>query len=171
MRSSARGVTLIEVLISLAVLLVGVSSATSTVIYASKSLSTGVHVEQASTQAQSLLTTLLAVPYNSSGSGNSASPNTLFTNVTTANDADVIDSAQNFKLATLPANSFDHTDAELPASIAAMVAPATSDTITYERYWNIAPVGTKGVVIAVVVRWFDAGQWQRTVLVGTRYQP
>jgi prepilin-type N-terminal cleavage/methylation domain-containing protein len=170
MKRSDRGFTLIEVLISLAVLFIGVTAATSTVIYASRSVSTGLHLEQASTLGQSLLTTLMAVPFTSSGSGNSLSPNTFFTNVTTANDADVADSAAAFAQATLPANAYDHVDTELPANVAAMTATAPPGSISYQRYWNIAPV-TKGVIIAVIVRWQDGATWQRTVAVGTRYQP
>ena len=171
MRSRASGLTLIEVMAALAVLAIGLLAGTSTVIYASKFTSTGMHVEQATTVAQSLMTTLLAVPYASSGSGNAAAPNTLFTNTTTANDADLIDSAHNFELATLPANSFDHADTELPANVLAMVGPSPAGGITYQRYWNIAAIGTNGVVIAVIVRWHENNQWLRTVVVGTRYQP
>jgi type IV pilus modification protein PilV len=173
MRTRASGVTLVEVLIALVVLVIGLTSATATVIYASKSTSTGVHVEQASTMAQSLLTTLLAVPYTSSGTGASASPNNFFTNVTTANDGDITDSALNFQQATLPANSYDHVDSELPANVLAMIGPQPPTSINFERYWNIAPIGTTGVVIAVIVRWQEGGNgpWQRTVVVGTRYNP
>lgn len=171
MRSRASGMTLIEVLVALAILVIGLAAGSSTVIYASRFTSTGVHVEQATTMAQNLMTALLAVPYASSGTGSSAAPNTFFTNTTTANDADVADSAQNFTLATLPANSFDHTDSELPANILAMLAPSPPNGIAYQRYWNIAPLGTTGVVIAVIVRWHENNQWLRTVVVGTRYQP
>jgi len=170
MRRRASGVTLIEVMISLVVLVIGLTAATATVIFASKSTSTGMHVEQASTMAQSLLTALMSVPYSSSGTGNSASPKTFFTNTTTANDADLIDSAQNFALATLPANSYDHVDTELTPSVRAMLAPQPGAP-NYERYWNIAPMGTNGVVIAVIVRWHESAGWQRTVVVGTRYSP
>jgi prepilin-type N-terminal cleavage/methylation domain-containing protein len=169
MTSRDRGLSLIEVLISLAVLFIGIGAATSTVIYASKSVSTGLHVEQASTLAQSLLTTLMAVPFTASGTGNSASPSNFFTNTTTANDADVADSAGQFASATLP--TYDHDDSELPANVAAMAATAPSGSIAYQRYWNISPVGTRGVVVAVIVRWHEGASWQRTVVVGTRYQP
>lgn len=173
MTARASGTTLIEVMIALVVLVIGLTAATATVIYASKSTSTGMHVEQASTMAQSLLTTLMAVPYTSSGTGASASPNNFFTNVTLANDADVADSALNFQLATLPPNSYDHADSELPANVVAMVAPQPAGGIAYQRYWNIAPIGATGVVIAAIVRWQEGGSgpWKRTVVVGTRYQP
>ena len=151
MNSRASGTTLVEVLIALVVLVIGLNAASATVIYASKSTSIGMHVEQATTMAQSLLTTLLAMPYTSSGTGGSLSPNNFFTNVTTANDADVADSAGNFKLATLPANSYDHIDTELPANVMAMLAGQPSGGIVYQRYWNIAPIGaTTGRVVAPV---------------------
>lgn len=169
MSACDRGLTLIEVMISLVVLFIGLSAATTTVLAASRSTSTALHVEQASTSAQSLLTTLLAVPFIAGGTGNSASPNTFFTNVTTANDADVADSAGAFATGTLPA--YDHDDTELPASVASMTTPPPTDGVTYQRYWNIAPVGTKGVVIAVITRWKEGTSWKRTVVIGTRYQP
>lgn len=173
MKNPASGMTLIEVMIALVVLVIGLSAAMATVVYSSRSVSTGLHVQQATTMAQSLLTVLTAVPFASSGSGNSAAPNSLFSNFTTANDGDVADQGQNFMKPTLPANSYDHVDSELPASIQAMVAPATAiNGITFERYWNIAPMAaTTGVVIAVIVRWHENAAWQRTVVVGTRYAP
>jgi prepilin-type N-terminal cleavage/methylation domain-containing protein len=167
--SDPRGFSLIEVLISLSVLFLGLVAATLTVLYSSRSTSTALHVQQASTAAQSLLAALLAVPFTAAGTGNSASPNTLFTNVTTANDGDVADSAGGFATATLPA--YDHSDTELPASMASMTGPVPGDGISYQRYWNIAPVGARGIVIAVIARWKEGTNWQRTVVVGTRYQP
>lgn len=172
MSARASGVTLVEVLIALVVLVIGLTAASATVIYASKSTSTGLHVEQASTTAQSLLTALLSVPYTSSGTGASASPNNLFTNATAANDIDITDTTLKFQQATLPPNAYDHADSELPANVLAMIAPQPAGGITYQRYWNIAPIGTNGVLIAVIVRWQEGqGPWQRTVVVGTRYQP
>jgi prepilin-type N-terminal cleavage/methylation domain-containing protein len=168
MRTPDRGMTLIEVLMALAVLIIGLAAETSTVIYASRATSTGAHVEVASTQAQSLLTTLLAMPYDA----RTTSATSVFANVTTANDADVADSAHNFELATLTANSYDHVDTELKPEALAMVAPLPSTAdVPYQRYWNIAPIGTTGVTIAVIVRWQEAGVWKRTVVVGTRFSP
>ena len=48
-----------------------------------------------------------------------------------------------------------------------MTAAAPTDGVTYRRYWNIAPVGTRGVVIAVIVRWKEGADFRRTVVVGT----
>jgi type IV pilus modification protein PilV len=173
MKRRASGTTLIEVLIALVVLVIGLTAATASIVSASRSTSTGMHVEQASTMAQSLLTALMAVPYTSSGSGNSLSPSNFFTNVTTANDTDVADSAMAFAAATVPSSAYDHIDSELPANVLAMIAPQPSGGTgtNYQRYWNVAPIGTNGVVIAVIVRWHEAAGWQRTVVVGTRYAP
>ena len=60
MKRRASGTTLIEVLIALVVLVIGLTAATASIVSASRSTSTGMHVEQASTMAQSLLTTLRA---------------------------------------------------------------------------------------------------------------
>jgi prepilin-type N-terminal cleavage/methylation domain-containing protein len=171
MKTRPSGVTLIEVLVSLAVLAFGLTAAANTVVYASRFLATGTHVQDASMLAQSLLTTLMALPYDSRGTGPSASPNTLFTNTSTTNDTDVADSAKAFTAATLAAGVYDHADGELAGAARAMVAPIPAGNTTYERYWNIAPVGTNGVVIAVIVRWRESGTWRRTVVIGTRYSP
>jgi prepilin-type N-terminal cleavage/methylation domain-containing protein len=173
MRTRASGVTLVEVLIALVVLVIGLTAASATVIYASKSTSIGMHVEQANTMAQSLLTTLLALPFTSSGTGASASPNNFFTTTQGGNDGDVADSAGVFKQPTLAATAYDHIDSELPANVTAMLAAQPPGGITYQRYWNIARIGaTTGWVIAVIVRWQEGdGRWDRTVVVGTRYAP
>jgi prepilin-type N-terminal cleavage/methylation domain-containing protein len=162
--------TLLEVMIALAVLAFGLSGAFATVGYASRFQSTAAHVEEASALAQSLLSVLLAVPYAATGTGGAS----LFANTSTTNDNDIADTAGNFALATLPAGSFDHVDADLGATLGQSVIPLPTSRTPYQRYWHIAPLPAnvgQGVTIAVIVRWSESGTWRRTVVVGTRYQP
>lgn len=171
MSRSTRGMTLVEVMIALAVLAVGVTGALSSVIYASRSLGTGIHVDEGDAFAQNLLTTLMAVPATGRGKGPAAAPNTLFTNTSTSNDADVSDTAYAFTAPTLAAGSYDHADSELAGTpVGALLAPLPA---RYQRYWNIAPVpgSSNGVIIAVIVRWHEGAVWRRSVVVGTRYFP
>lgn len=177
-RAPARGMTLLEVMVALAILLVGAAGALSTAIYSGASLGTGQHIEQASGLAQSLLTALMAVPATAHGVGAaSAAPNTLFTNTYTTNDGDIADSGQVFAQTTLPASAYDHAESEIAGTaFGALVAPlpASPAYSNYQRYWNIAPVAigsVNGVSIAVVVRWSEGTVWRRTVVVGTRYFP
>lgn len=174
MKVSARGMTLIEVIIALGVLAVGATGAISTVIYASRSLSTGQNVERSTALAQSLLTALMAVPSTAQGTGASASPKSLFHNTfkgNGTNDDDPADAAREFAKKVKKVKA-DHDESEIAGTpIAAMVAPLPTG---WERYWNIAPViagSTNGVVIAVIVSWPEGQVWQRTVVVGTRYFP
>jgi hypothetical protein len=170
------------------VLAFGLSGAFATVGYASRFQSTAAHVEEASALAQSLLSALLALPYAATNVNGDAGTvgQSLFNNTTPANDGDIADTAGNFALATLPANSYDHIDGELGSNVGLSVIPLPTDILAdggsggvrngYQRYWNIAPLPTDGgsgpgFAIAVIVRWSESGTWRRTVVVGTRYQP
>jgi Tfp pilus assembly protein PilV len=170
----AAGVTLVEVMVSIGVLAFGLTAAANLIVYSSRAAYASSHVTQASMLAQSLLTTLMTVPYTSSGTGTTAAPNTFFTNSSTANDSDIADVRLAFAEASLAGTAYDHLDSELTGAAAgAIVAPLPSDGSGFERYWNIVPIGSPqtGVAIAVIVRWKEAGSWQRTVLLGTRYAP
>lgn len=164
-----RGMSLIESMASMAVLAIGISGAIGITVDSSKSVGRGAHVEEASMLGQSLVSALMAVPWSARGSGSAP----LFANTSTSNDADITDGARVFTQPTVPAGSFDHSEAEITGSpLAALVAPLPSGRTTYQRFWNIAPIpGTNGVAIAVIVRWSEGGSWNRLVLVGTRYQP
>jgi prepilin-type N-terminal cleavage/methylation domain-containing protein len=167
---SQRGMSLIEAMSSMAILAVGVSGAIGITVNSARSISRGAHVEEATMLAQSLVSTLMSVPWNARGS----SAASLFANTTMANDTDITDGAGVFaRPATPTASNYDHIETEITGTpIAALVTPLPTGRTTYERYWNIAPIaGTAGVSIAVIVRWHENSNWSRVVLVGTRYQP
>lgn len=182
-RHLQRGMSLIEGMIAMAILLIGLIAGLSTIIYASRALGSATHVEEGSALAQSLLATLLAIPYNAQVLGGTG----VFTNVSTSNDADITDTASVFTQPTLPPWAFDHQETEIfgtladggpsSAPLSALVVPLgtayyTTGRSAYERFWNVAPLASgNGVSIAVIVRWREGPIWRRTVLVGTRYQP
>jgi hypothetical protein len=161
--------SLIESMCSMAILAVGISGAIGITVDSARSINRGAHVEEATMLAQSLVSTLMSVPWNARGS----SAASLFSNTSTSNDADITDGAGAFARSTLSPSSYDHSEAEITGSpIAALVTPLPTGRTAFERYWNIAPIaGTTGVSIAVIVRWHENSTWSRVVLIGTRYQP
>ena len=168
---SARGLTLIEVLMALTVLTIGLTGAMASVVYASGSLARSVHVGEATMLAQSLASALASVPYTAQLAGN-ASP---FADTNAGNNGDIADSALLYAGSSVPTGSSapDHAESELAgSSLNAMVTPLPTGGTTYERYWNIAPQPSgNGVVYAVIVRWKEGGVYLRTTVVGTRFQP
>lgn len=168
---SARGLTLIEVLMALTVLTIGLTGAVASVVYASGSLARSVHVGEATMLAQSLSSALSSIPYTAQLSGG-ASP---FADKNVGNNGDIADSALLYAGSAVPTGSAapDHTESELAgSSLVAMVAPLTTGGATYERFWNIAPQPSgNGVVYAVIVRWKEGPTYLRTTVVGTRFQP
>jgi prepilin-type N-terminal cleavage/methylation domain-containing protein len=163
------GMTLVESMASMGILLIGIAGALAVTVDSSRSANRGAHVEQASMLGQSLMSGLMSVPWTAQGSGGAS----LFANTSTSNDADIVDNAGVFTQSVLPVGSYDHAESEIAGTpTAAMVAPLPTDTPKFERYWNIAPIaGTNGVVIAVIVRWQENQNWYRLALVGSRYQP
>lgn len=169
-KSSQRGITLMESMVTMAILAIGVAAAISITVDSAKSVSRSAHVEEANMLAQSLVSALMTVPWNARGSGGAS----LFANTSTANDGDIIDSAGTFATAVaLSPSNYDHSETEITGTpLAALVTPLPTGRTPFERYWNIAPIaGTTGVSLAVIVRWQEGTSWRRVVMVGTRYQP
>jgi prepilin-type N-terminal cleavage/methylation domain-containing protein len=169
--AAPRGMSLLEVMIALAILAIGLTGATSAVLYSTRALAHSSHVEEASMLAQSLASALASIPYTAMLPG----PVSPFSNPNTGNDGDIADSQNQFANATLPSGSWapDHSESQLAGSqLAAMVAPLPTGRTPYERYFNIAPMPSgNGVMFAVIVRWTESGVFRRTVVVGTRFQP
>jgi Tfp pilus assembly protein PilV len=167
----ARGLTLIEVLIALGVLVLGVTGTILSILHSSTFLGRAAHLEEATTLAQSLASALSSVPYTAELSG-SVSP---FADSNTGNNGDIADSQLAFAADALPtgAGAPDHSDSELAgSSIASSVVPLSAGSVAYERYWNVAPLPSgNGVAFAVIVRWDEAGTKNRVVVIGTRYRP
>lgn len=179
-----RGMSLVEVLIALTVLAIGLTGATAASVYSSRAMARSSHVEEASMLAQSMASAVSSVPYTVLASG--VSP---FANANAGNDGDIADSEGRYCSAsfataglgsclggaTLPAGAWapDHADADFAGSqFAAMVSPLPTGRTPFQRFLNVAPMPSgNGVMFAVIVRWKEGDVYQRTVVVGTRFQP
>ncbi len=185
---SARGMSLIEVMVAMGLLAVALLGVAGAHVAAAGTLSYSKRTVEATALAQELAGVLGALPYTSSGTA----PTGLFANATTANDGDVLDLAGKIDAATattpVTSSIADHAEAELPAGVLAALSPLggtipNSTTPVYERYWNIAPIADPltpanvgGVTIAVIVRWpLGAGAvntgYNHVAVVTTRFDP
>jgi prepilin-type N-terminal cleavage/methylation domain-containing protein len=168
-KPSHRGITLMESIVTMAVLTIGVAAAIGVTVDSAKSVSRSAHVEEANMLAQSLVSALMTVPWSARGSSGAS----LFANTSTSNDNDIVDGAGTFTNPTLPPTAYDHSETEITGTPAAtLVTPLPTGRTPFQRYWNIAPIaGTNGVSIAVIVRWQEGTAWKRVVMVASRYQP
>jgi prepilin-type N-terminal cleavage/methylation domain-containing protein len=171
---SQRGVTLIEAMVAMVVLLVGAIGMVSL-------HSTGVRLQgearevtRATAIAQDLMNQIQTWEY----------ADARLANANASNDADPSDDAGAFALyGTTP--PFDHAEADLTAGRPWTGIPtAALATGGFERYWNVStnnPDGTlidtagngvaDGMRVAVIVRWLQGASWHRVVLHGYKVNP
>jgi type IV pilus modification protein PilV len=172
---SQRGVTLIEAMVAMVVLLVGAIGMVSL-------HSTGVRIQgeareitRATAIAQDLMNQIQTWEY----------ADARLANANAANDADPSDDSGAFSVyGTTP--PFDHAEADLTAGGGSWNGVPTADLATggFERYWNVStsnPDGTlidalgngraDGMRIAVIVRWLQGSSWHRVVLHGFKVNP
>jgi prepilin-type N-terminal cleavage/methylation domain-containing protein len=176
---AARGLSLIEVLVSLAILPIVMAGVFGAHIAATRAIGDGKKQAEATMLASELASVLTSMPYTTA----SNAPSGLFSNNTTTNDCDLTDMAGNIdsSSATDPvgSNIADHKESDLPTAVQSVLTPTNGTTVggssaMYERYWNIGPIcdpisgspsscssggvgscsGTVGGVnIAAIVRW------------------
>jgi prepilin-type N-terminal cleavage/methylation domain-containing protein len=174
MRRSERGVTLIEAMVAMVILLVGAMGMMGL-------HSTGVRMEseareitRATAIAQDLMNQIQTWQYTDARLANGNG----------ANDVDVADDAGAFATTALP--PADHGEADLTLNgLDWNGVPSTELTAGgFERYWNVSTVDMSGSLIdsnsngvadgmriAVVVRWPRGATWHRIVLVGFKLNP
>lgn len=157
-RSSARGFTLIEALLAMAVVTIGAAGMMSL-------LSTGLalngdarRMTRAVAIAQDLMNQIELWPYNDSRLAAGAK----------AGD-DITDDAGTYETSDTPV--CDHSDADLGTTFMGIPTAELGDL--YQRYWNVAYVDdsnlnsvSDGVRVAVIVRWRHGSTWRRVVLTG-----
>jgi len=162
-RAPARGFTLVEAMVAMAVLLIGTLGLISLHTVGVRMNADARIMTQATDIAQDLVTQMQGWNYTTD-------PRLL--NVNPANDADFSDTAFDFQtLDVVTAANYDHEEGELEPNGWTGIPTATVQALGFTRYWNIAEVDfdqngvLQGRRVAVIVRWGEVGRWRRIVLV------
>jgi type II secretory pathway pseudopilin PulG len=172
-RRSERGVSLIEAMVAMVILLIGTLGMMSL-------HSTGLRLQRESREitratavAQDLMNQIQGWEYADARLANS----------NTTNDQDVGDDALLFAGGSPP---YDHAGADLTLGGAGWTGIPATELATggFERYWNVTtsnPDGSlidsggnglaDGMHIAVIVRWPQGASWHRLVLHGFKVNP
>lgn len=171
-RARERGVTLIESMLALAILLLGAVAIGSVFTTGVRLNGDARRMTRATAIAQDLVNSIALWPYVE-GTGPLA-------NTSTSNDADLGDTAFAFQGVAAPVADgiADHGEADLTALGTRWTGlPASELSGGYERYWNVRYVDTNAnglndlAEIAVIVRWPHGGGWRRVVLMTAKLNP
>jgi prepilin-type N-terminal cleavage/methylation domain-containing protein len=171
---SERGFTLIESMAALSVMLIGAAGIAGVFTMGMRMNGDATRMTRAAGIAKDLLDNIALWPYQDNVAG------TPLANTSTANDADIADTAFKFMTSADPLGDriADHGEADLAALGALWTGIPSADLQgLYERYWNVAYVDTNGdgvndlVQIAVVVRWRQGNGWRSVVLVSAKLNP
>lgn len=164
-----RGLTLIEAMIAMAVMLIGVTGLVGLSRQGIRLNADGRRITSAVAIAQDALNQINTWEYN----------DPRLTNTITSNDADYADDALAFE-GDPGKFDFDHDEASIEKDGTKWLGiPAVQlQTQGYERYWNVAEIDDQngngiwdGRRIAVVVRWQQGGGWRRIVLHAAKLNP
>ena len=162
-RAPARGFTLIEAMVAMAVLLIGTLGLISLHTVGVRMNADARVMTQATDIAQDLVSQMQGWPY---------ATDPRLVNANTSNDADFADTAFAFQsLDVLTAANYDHEEGELEPNGWNGIPTATVQALGFTRYWNIAEMDydqngvLQGKRVAVIVRWGEVGRWRRIVLV------
>ena len=172
---SQRGVTLIEAMVAMVVLLVGAIGMVSIHSTGARLQGEAREVTRATAIAQDLMNQIQTWEY----------ADVRLANANASNDADPSDDAGAFALyGTTP--PFDHAEADLTAGGGTWTGIPTAALATggFERYWNVSTTDQNGNLIdaagngvadgmrvAVIVRWLQGASWHRVVLHGYKVNP
>lgn len=158
---SQRGATLVEMMVSVAVLLVAAAGTGSLYVQQLRMNADARRITEAAALARDLVENIATWPYLDAR----------LANAVTANDGDIADDAFAFEGAAPVA---DHAEADLALGTWTGL-PARQG---FERYWNVAypddidANGTPDAArIAVIVRWRSAVAWRRVVLLTVKPNP
>ncbi|HSB19043.1 MAG TPA: prepilin-type N-terminal cleavage/methylation domain-containing protein [Anaeromyxobacteraceae bacterium] len=171
MTGTPRGLTLIEAMIAMVVMLIAAVGMLGLHVQGQRIDADALRIMRATAIAQDLTSQIALWPY--------ADPRLV--NADTANDAALGDPAFAFEATGAP--PADHGEADLTLGGTLWNGIATADLPQgYERYWNVAyPVNpvfdTNGngisdsMQIAVIVRWPSGGGFRRVVLLSVKENP
>jgi len=162
-RSLARGFTLIEAMMAMAVLLIGTLGLISLHSMGVRMNADARVMTRATVIAQDLANQMQGWAYATDARLANANP---------SNDADFADTAFAFQSKdAVSTTDYDHEESELEPNGWSGIASATVQTLGFTRYWNVAEVDfdqngvLQGKRVAVIVRWGEVGRWRRIVLV------
>jgi type II secretory pathway pseudopilin PulG len=174
-RHLQRGLSLIESMLAMGVLLVGALGLVAINNTGLKLNADGRRMTRAVAIAQDLVNQVQLWDYTDPRLGNVPSAN---------NDADIADTADAFETSGSP--PFDHEESELestPSPSGGMLpwnGVPSADLVAggFQRYWNISQPDDAnlngiedGKRIAVIVRWPQGRGWRRIVLLTTKQNP
>lgn len=171
-RSRQPGFTLIEVMVSMVILLVGALGLMGLASVGNRLNGDSRRMTRATAIAQDLVAQIAMWPYDDPRLSNSNA----------ANDLDIADDAQRFEgpFADLGAFAPDHAEADLALGAVAFtgVPQAVLQSGGYERYWNVSQPddwngnGTPDTRrMTVIVRWPQGAGFRRIVLFTVKINP
>jgi prepilin-type N-terminal cleavage/methylation domain-containing protein len=170
---SQRGFSLIESMIAIAIILLSATGLAATYVQGVNMTGDARRMTQATAIAQDLVNNIAYWTYSEAAGAPLA-------NVTTANDADIGDTAHAFQTVADPLGSglADHGEADLTAMGTAWTGvPQAELNGVFQRYWSVAYLDSNGdgvndmAQIAVIVRWQQGGGWRRVVLLTAKLNP
>jgi len=162
-----RGMSLIEVMIAVALLVIAGTGVAKMTGHGLKLNADARQITRATALAEDLLGQIQTWDYD----------DPRLANATTGNDADYGDGTQSFEGATFVA---DHAEADLTLNGLDWngVPAATLDIGGYQRFWNVAELddsNSNGIAdgrrIAVIVRWPHGDKFRRVVLYAAKVNP
>jgi Tfp pilus assembly protein PilV len=164
----SRGVTIVEALVSLAILTIGATGLVGMHRQSQVYLGDSLRMFRATAVAQDLISQIETWSFD----------DPRLANRTTANDADLGDSAYAFGTQANP--PADYLEADLTAGGLAWNGMARSvlENNGMERFWNVAYIDDQNgngvpdaVRVAVIVRWPQGAGWRRVVFVTVKPNP
>jgi type II secretory pathway pseudopilin PulG len=165
---TARGATLIEVMVAMAVLMIGAAGVVGLQKQSQAFLGDARRITRASFVAQDLANQIQLWRFDDPRLSNSV----------TSNDVDIADAAGLFMTHAGPLADHGETDLTAGGMSWNGLGPAALVSSGMERYWNVAApddVNVNGLPdslrIAVIVRWPVAGGWRRYVFYTVKVNP
>jgi hypothetical protein len=164
----ARGVTIVEAVFSMAVVMIGAAGLAGMHTQSQAFLGDSLRLGRATAVAQDLMSQVESWDYT----------DPRLANASTANDADLGDVSGRFLTEATP--PFDHREADLTAGGAVWngLGREALESAGMERYWNVSYVDDANgnavpdaVRVAVIVRWPQGGAWRRVVFVTAKVNP
>jgi prepilin-type N-terminal cleavage/methylation domain-containing protein len=168
---AAGGFTLLEVVIAMAITLIAAVGMFGIFETSLRLNGDARHMLRATAIAQDLLNNMATWPYQDA----TGAP---LENTSTANDADLADTALKFQTSADPVGEgvADHGE-ETIAGLASWTGIPASSLGEYQRYWSVAYTDPNGdgindsVQIAVIVRWPHGWGYRRVVLIWGMLNP